>query len=109
MLKTIVKSTFIGAAVGIALGYIAAIAMSYLLHLGYFLAYIAALPERVGGEMNAVLFQTLICALLGAGIAVAWKMAWNKAWPPRKRALWALFSIAIGVLASTGVVLGMMK
>ncbi|MCE5342472.1 MAG: hypothetical protein LLF96_02635 [Eubacteriales bacterium] len=109
MLKNIVKSSLIGASVGIALGYLAAIVVSYQLRLGYFMATLAALPERVGGEMNAVLFQTAICALLGAGVNVACKMAGQKTWTPRKRALWASVSLAVGVMASAGVVIGMMK
>ncbi len=68
MRKTFLKYSIIGAVAGIALNYLAAIAISCALDLGYFTPCIATLPEFFGGEMNAVLFQLAVCTLLGAGI-----------------------------------------
>ena len=68
-----------GALWGVAIQYIVAIVVSLWLQLGYFLPYIASLPEKVGGEMNAVLWQTAVCALLGAGVSVIWRLLRHKA------------------------------
>ena len=59
-----------GAAMGIAVQYIAAILLSYALHLGYFMPYPAILSEALGGELNAVLLTALISAALGGAIAL---------------------------------------
>ena len=51
--------------------YIVAIALSYALHLGYFMPYPAVLSETLGGELNAVLLTALISAALGGAISLA--------------------------------------
>ena len=68
MLKRCLRCALIGATAGIALSYIAAIVVSCALELGYFMPCPAALPEIAGGEMNAVILQTAVCALAGAGV-----------------------------------------
>lgn len=109
MAKQLVKSGLIGATAGIALSYIAAIVMSLWLQLGYFQAFPTTLPERVGGEMNAVLLQTAVCMLLGAGIGVAWRLMRRKGWLLRKRTLWASAGLVISILAALGLAVGMLK
>lgn len=79
MKKQLWNAILVGALSGIALMHIAALIISYRLRLGYFLPYPASLPEQVGGEMNAVLLQTLVCALLGAAAGVVFR------WMRRKR------------------------
>lgn len=54
-----------GAAMGIAIELLAAILLSSALHLGYVMLCPAWLPECVGGEIQATLLQTALCALLG--------------------------------------------
>lgn len=54
-----------GAAVGIALEWVIALLISMLLNLGYVMFSPAWLPECVGGEINAVLLQTALFALIG--------------------------------------------
>ena len=54
-----------GAAIGIALEWIIAISVSIMLNLGYVMLSPAWLPEYVGGEINAVLLQTVLFALVG--------------------------------------------
>ncbi len=69
MKKTL--NTFLrGAIAGVAVQYIAAIALSYALHLGYFMPYPAVLSETLGGELNAVLLTALISAALGGAVSL---------------------------------------
>ena len=63
-----------GAAAGVALELIAAIALSSALHLGYIMLCPAWLPEQVGGEINAVMMQTAVCA--GLGMSVKRMLKW---------------------------------
>ncbi|MDD3212262.1 MAG: hypothetical protein PHY64_01230 [Eubacteriales bacterium] len=109
MRKQLIKASLIGALGGIAIMHVAALALSYQLRLGYFLPYPAFLPEWAGGEMNAVLLQTLVCALLGAGVGVALKLLRQRPWRLGKRALGAAASVALSMLTSFGVVLLMVR
>jgi hypothetical protein len=61
----------IGFSAGITVDYIAAIIASYVLKLGYFMPYLASLPEQVGGEMNAIVLQAAVCGLSGLVIGIA--------------------------------------
>jgi hypothetical protein len=107
MVASVLRACLNGALTGIAVEYIAAIVVSLRLQLGYFLPYIASLPEQVGGEMNAVLLQTAVCALLGAGAGAAWRLARWKPWPARKK-LWGIAaSVALSVAASVSLAAGM--
>ena len=60
-----------GFTLGVTLQYTAAIIISQLKHLGYFMACITTLPEMLGGEIRAVGLQALICGLTGTGVALA--------------------------------------
>ena len=64
--KQMAKRATIGLVSGIALEHIVALVTSIALHLGYYAPCLVALPERVGGEIPAVLWQTGLSALLGA-------------------------------------------
>lgn len=70
MLGKALRGGLTGFTAGIALEYLVAIAVSWALNLGYFMPCLASLPERVGGEINAVLLQTMLCGLAGAAIGV---------------------------------------
>ncbi len=107
MVGSVLRACLNGALTGIAVEYVAAIVVSLRLRLGYFLPYIASLPEQVGGEMNAVLLQTAVCALLGAGAGVAWRLAHWKPWPARKRILGIAVSVAVSVAAAGGLAAGL--
>lgn len=69
-MKGILKSVGLGAAIGLALNQIICYVVSAALRLGYCMLFPAALPERVGGEMNAALCQMLLFMLLGMGVAL---------------------------------------
>lgn len=51
---------------GVALQYLAAAALSLVLHLGYLMLYPAGLAETAGGEIQAALLTALPCGLAGA-------------------------------------------
>lgn len=109
MSKQLVKAGLTGALAGIALMHITALAVSYRLNLGYFLPYPASLPEQAGGEINAILLQTLVCALLGAGVGVALPFLRQKPWRPVKRALAAAAAVALSALAALGIAVLMLR
>lgn len=69
--KRLLHNGIFGMLTGIALSNIIALIVSYALHLGYFMPYPAALPEVVGGELNATMLVMAFCGLLGAGIGLA--------------------------------------
>ncbi len=77
--KLLCKRGLTGFAVGIALNEAVALAASWALHLGYYMPCLASLPERVGGEINAVVLQMLLFGLLGAGVSVAWTLLRRRA------------------------------
>ena len=70
MAKYLFRKGLLGFLIGIAVQYIAAIAVSLFLRLGYLLPYPASFPERFGGEMNTIVIVTLACGLTGAAIGV---------------------------------------
>lgn len=70
-MKRHLKIALDGAAKGVAVQYLATLATSICLHLGYFMPYPAFLPEAVGGELQAVIWMAALSALLGAGVAHA--------------------------------------
>lgn len=107
MVKKMAAACAVGALAGIALEYVAAIALSIGLRLGYFLPCLASLPEQMGGEINAVVFQAVACALLGAGIGAAWRLARWKPWPVAKRVLWSVADVAASALMVVGLSVGM--
>ena len=54
-----------GAAAGIALEWVVALLVSIMLNLRYVMLSPAWLPECVGGEINAVVLQTVLFAFVG--------------------------------------------
>lgn len=71
MIRFALRRGTIGFTAGIAADYIAAMIVSFVLKLGYFMPCLASLPEKVGGEMNAVLLQAITCGFAGAAIGIA--------------------------------------
>lgn len=104
-MKRLLKDSLIGALCGIAGNYIVALISSYILKLGYFMPYPAAMPESVGGELNAVLLTMLLCTALGAGIGLAIGFIRTRTLIPLKRNTAAVLSLAISLLPT--LLLGM--
>ena len=69
-MKKLLRYVFYGAVAGIAMNQIASWLISYVLRLGYYMACPASMPERVGGEMNAVLLQMAFFMLVGMGVGL---------------------------------------
>lgn len=106
--RAFVKRCFIGAVAGVAANYLAAIAISCALRLGYFMPCLASLPERVGGEMNAVLLQLALCALLGAGVAAGWYVLRRKG-NVRRRLLLTAATLVGFLTPAVALAVGMLK
>lgn len=71
------KRGVLGFPLGIAMGYVITIAISFVLGKGEFFPCVPSLAETMGGELNAVVLQTVLCGLLGAGFgasSVIWEM-----------------------------------
>ena len=56
---------FQGILAGIALNQLLNLLFSYGLHLGYYAPCLVSLPEMLGGELNAALFQTMLAGIIG--------------------------------------------
>ena len=109
MRKDFFSRCLTGAAAGIAVDYLAALIASASLHLGYFMPCLPWLPERVGGELNAVVFQMTLCALAGAGIGAAHHLLLKRQWRMGKRVLCAV-AAWLGFLApALALCLSMLK
>ena len=83
----------IGLIAGVALEHIIAIVTSIILNMGYYSPCLVSLPERVGGEINAVLWQTGLSALLCGVIGVCSVFLGNRRLPLRRR--WLLFGVPV--------------
>ena len=73
MLKKMARRGLIGLVAGVALEHVIALVTSIILNMGYYSPCLVSLPERVGGEINAVLG--------------------NRRLPPRRR--WLLFGVPV--------------
>lgn len=67
----------LGFPLGIAMGHVISIAQSLVWAEGYFSPCVPSLIEVMGSEIAAVVLQTVLCGILGAGFAAAsvvWQM-----------------------------------
>ena len=83
----------IGLVAGVALEHVIALMTSIILNMGYYSPGLVSLPERVGGEINAVLWQTGLSALLCGAIGVCSVFLGNRRLPLRRR--WLLFGVPV--------------
>ena len=93
MKKKIIKRSLLGFPLGITMGYLITILISLGWANGYYILislgwangyYSPCVPELIslmGNEINAVIFQTILCGILGVGFAassVIWEMdSWS--------------------------------
>ena len=68
--KTIMRGLF-GLPVGIAIGFVISLLISVRIADGSFHPVAPELIDAMGSELNAVLLQTALCAVLGAGFSMA--------------------------------------
>ncbi|GHU95219.1 hypothetical protein FACS1894208_07660 [Clostridia bacterium] len=77
MLKKVICRGALGFPLGICMGYIITIAISVTLATGEYSPCVPALAEELGSELAAVIFQAVLCGILGAAFAAAsvvWEM-----------------------------------
>lgn len=71
MKKKIVLRSLLGFPIGIAIGYLITILISLVWANGYYSPCVPELISAMGNEINAVVFQALLCGLVGAGFAAS--------------------------------------
>lgn len=77
MKKKIILRGLMGIPLGIAIGYIITICISLVWSDGYYSPCVPELITVMGNEVNAVIFQALLCGVLGAGFgagSVIWEI-----------------------------------
>ena len=95
MLKKMVARAGFGLVAGVALEHVIALVTSVALNLGYYSPCLVSLPERVGGEINAVLWQMGASALLCAVIRAVSVFLGMHNWRARTR--WLAFGMPVVV------------
>ena len=71
MKKKIILRGLFGLPVGIAIGFIITLLISICIGDGSFYPVTPELIQTTGNERNAVILQTILCAILGGGFAMA--------------------------------------
>lgn len=71
MKRKIIKRGFLGFPLGIAIGYVITVIISVCVGDGSFYPVTAELIDTMGNELNAVVFQTVLCGIMGMGYAMA--------------------------------------
>lgn len=71
MKKKLILRGLLGIPVGIALGSVITVLISACMGDGLYHPVAPELTETAGSELNAVVLQTVLCAVMGAGFAAA--------------------------------------
>ncbi len=71
MKKKIILRGLFGLPVGIAIGFVITLLISICIGDGSFYPVTPELIQTTGNELNAVVLQTILCAILGVGFAMA--------------------------------------
>ncbi len=71
MTGKIIKRGLLGLPLGIAIGYVISLITSICIGDGSFYPVTAELIEATGNVLSAVIIQTILCGLMGAGYAMA--------------------------------------
>lgn len=71
MKKMIIRRGIAGFPIGIAIGYVITIFTSFYYADGYYSPCVPELIDMMGNEINAVIFQTILCGAIGAGFAAS--------------------------------------
>ena len=80
MKKQAVLRSLIGIVAGISIGYLISIVISLIWGQGYYTPCEPQVIETMGSEINAVLVQTLLYAVLGLTFGAA-SLVWETEWP----------------------------
>ncbi len=96
MKKKIVLRGIWGFPIGIAIGYLITIFMSFGMADGYYSPCVPELILAMGNEINAVILQALLCGLLGSGFAAS-SVIWDiESWSIIKQS--GIYFIIISVI-----------
>ena len=83
MKKKILMRGLFGLPTGIAIGFVITLIISICIGNGSFYPVTPELIDATGNELNAVILQTVLCAIMGAGFAAAsivWELdSWSLA------------------------------
>ena len=83
MKKKIIMRGLFGLPTGIAIGFVITLIISVCIGNGSFYPVTPELIDATGNELNAVILQTVLCAIMGAGFAAAsiiWELdSWSLA------------------------------
>lgn len=71
MKQKLIKRAGMGLLEGIAIGFLISLLVSMCIGDGNFYSVQPHLIDKMGNELNAVIFQTVLCALLGTGFGMA--------------------------------------
>lgn len=70
-MKKIIVRALLGTPIGITIGYLITVIISVIAGEGEYYPCVPGFVETVGSEINAVVIQTLLCAIMGAGFGAA--------------------------------------
>ncbi len=82
MKKKMFKRGLLGLPIGIAIGHVITLMVSAGFGDGGYYPVTPELIEAMGSELNAVILQTVLCGIMGAGFAAAsiiWELDWSLA------------------------------
>ena len=71
MKKKIITRGLLGLIIGVAIGFIISLIISTIINDGSFYPVSPELIKTMGSELNAVILQTILCAIMGAGFSAA--------------------------------------
>lgn len=76
-MKKIIARTLLGAPIGITIGYLITVVISVTMGGGEYYPCVPGFADTVGSEINAVVIQTLLCAVMGGGFGAA-SLIWEE-------------------------------
>ena len=108
MKRKIIKRGFLGFPLGIAIGYVITVIISVCVGDGSFYPVTAELIDTMGNELKAVVFQTVLCGIMGMGYAMA-SVIWDiDSWSLAKQS-GVYFAIACVVMFPIAYIANWMK
>ena len=108
MKKKIIQRGLLGFPLGIAIGFVITVMISVCIGDGSFYPATQELMETMGNELNAVVLQTVLCGIMGAGFAMA-SLIWEiDSWSLAKQS-GIYFAIACVVMFPIAYVTNWMK
>lgn len=108
MKKKMIQRGLLGFPIGIAIGYVITVIISMCVGDGTFYPVTPELIETMGNELNAVILQTVLCGIMGAGFSMA-SLIWEiDSWSIVKQS-GIYFAIACVVMLPIAYVANWMK